>query len=423
MKRLFKNARILTMHEGEEIFFGNLLVDGSRISYVGPEMPAGEFDEVIECDGDLLMPGFKNAHSHSAMSFTRSIADDLPLHEWLFDKIFPLEAKLQPLDIYRLSKVSILEYLTSGITSCFDMYLNDDEMVFASNEMGYRSVVLGTFTSDPKSIDAMKAKYLKYNQPDSLVSYKLGFHAEYTSKEELLKKLSDLSHELKAPIYTHISETLNEVRECEEKHNGMSPVEYCESLGLWDYGGAGFHCVWFTPKDLEIWKKHGLGIVTNPGSNSKLASGVAPLELYCKEGLTLGIGTDGAGSNNGLDMFYEMRLACVMQKLQSGDAASFDALLALKAATVGGAKIMGLDDCLYLEKGMKADIIRIDLKRPSMQPLNNIAKNLVYSGSKDVVKMTMVNGKILYQDGEFHVGQSILDIYDEAQKVTDRLKA
>jgi 5-methylthioadenosine/S-adenosylhomocysteine deaminase len=423
MKTLLKNAKILSMMDDKPIYEGDLVITDDKITYAGQKAPKASYDKVIDCQGNLLMPGFKNAHTHSAMSFVRSYADDLALHDWLFDKIFPLEAKLQPEDQYYLSKVSILEYLTSGMTACFDMYYNPEEMMKASIDMGFRSVLLGTVTKYRESVPELVSHYKNINGKSPLVSYRLGYHAEYTATEEILKDLSKAAHEVKCPIFTHICETESEVKECKERHHGLDPVEYMESLGLLDFGGGGFHCVHFSDKDIEIFKKHGASAITCPGSNSKLASGIAPLTKFVSAGLNLGMGTDGPASDNGLDMFYEMHLACVLQKLLNKDPAAFDASLALKAATVGSAKAMGLNDCLYLEAGQQADIVMIDLKRPNMQPINNISKNLVYSGAKDDVKMTMVAGKILYMDGLFYVNEDVESIYKHAQEITERIKA
>jgi 5-methylthioadenosine/S-adenosylhomocysteine deaminase len=422
MKILFKNARILTLKDNEGIFNGELATFDDKIAYVGTKAPKDIYDRVIDCGGNLLLPGFKNAHTHSAMTFSRSYADDLALHDWLFDKIFPLEAKLQKEDQYYLSKVAILEYLTSGITACFDMYYNPEEMAKASIDMGFRTVLLGTVTKYRESVEEMKHSYLTINGQNPLVSYRLGFHAEYTCSEMILTELSKAAHELQCPIYAHNSETASEVEECKARHEGLTPTEYSEKLGLYDYGGGGFHCVYFSKDDIEIFKKHGCSVITNPGSNSKLASGIAPLTSFVKEGVNLGLGTDGAGSDNGLDFFYEMRLACVLQKLRLSDPKAFDAILALKAATTGSALAMGLTNSMYLEAGQNADLIEIDLLRPNMQPLNNIEKNLVYSGAKDDVKLTMVAGKILYENGKFYVGEPIESIYQNAQRITDRLK-
>ncbi len=422
MDTLFTNAQILSMKEGEPLFEGELAIAGERISYVGPKAPKRHYDRTIDCQGNLLLPGFKNAHAHSAMTFARSLSDDLALSDWLYKRIFPLEAKIRPEDQYHLSKVAILEYLTSGITACFDMYYNPEEMARAASDMGFRAVLLGTVTRYRESVEEMERSYRRINGANPLVSYRLGFHAEYTCTEEILTALSEASHRLQCPIYAHSSETEAEVRECQGRHGGLTPTEYEEKLGLLDYGGGGFHCVYFSDHDIAIYKKHGCAVVSCPGSNAKLASGIAPLAKFAREGLSIALGTDGPGSGNALDFFYEMRLASVLQKLLNKDPASFDGLLALQAATVGGAKAMGLDEAMTLAPGQYADIVMIDLSRPNMQPLNNIPKNLVYAGAKDDVKMTMVNGRILYMDGRFFVGEDPLAIYAKAQEITDRLK-
>ena len=422
MFTLLKNARILSMKENEEIFEGNVLIENEKIIKISNEVINGAFDRIIDCNKNLLMPGFKNAHTHSAMSFARSISDDIPLQQWLNDVIFPMEAKLLPNDLYHLSKVSILEYLASGITACFDMYYEPLTFAKACEDMGFRAVLLGTVTKYRESVEEMKQAYNTINaNKNSLVTYQLGFHAEYTATEDILKELSKASHELKCPIFTHSSESKSEVEGCLLRH-GCTPTEYMDKLGLFDYGGGAFHCVYLSENDIKIFKERNLSIVTNPGSNCKLASGVAPIDRYIKEGVNLAIGTDGAGSNNGLDFFYEMRLASSLQKIINNDASAGQALDILKAATVGGSRALRLHNCDTLEEGKLADIIMIDLMKPSMQPLNNIKKNIVYSGSKDIIKMTMVNGQIKYMDGQFFVNEPIEDIYAKAQEITDNLR-
>ncbi len=419
MITLFKNARILTM-ENTEIFSGELAVKDNKISFIGNKYNGEKPDKIIDCEGNLLMPGFKDAHAHTAMIFARSAADDLPLWDWLTTTIFPMEAKFQDNDIYHLTKVGILEYLTSGITAAFDMYFHVPEIVKASEEMGFRSVILAT--SDQEPISLLRERYLTINKKDALCSYFLGIHAEYTTKEERIKDVVALAHELKAPIYLHVGETENEVNGCVERH-GMTPVKYLDSLGFFDYGGGGFHCNYFTDEEVEIFKKHNCYVVTCPCSNLKLASGIAPLARYQKAGLPIAIGTDGAASNNALDMFREMYLVSTLQKVTNKDASIMNGLDVLKMATVNGAHALGLSNSDILKEGKYADIIMIDLKNPAMQPLNNIAKNIVYSGSKDCVKMTMINGKILYYNHEFFLNEKVDDIFAKAQEVTDRLRS
>ncbi len=420
MITIFKNARILTL-VNDEIFEGELLVNGIRIEYVGPKYVGNlKPDKVIDCEGNLLMPGFKNAHAHTAMVFARSASDDLSLHEWLFDCIFPMEDKFQDGDIYHLTKSGILEYLTSGITAAFDMYFHVPEVVKASEEMGFRTAIVAT--SDKEPISLYRERYASLNKKDSLISFNLGIHAEFTTTPERMKDIADLANELHAPVYLHIGESKTEVQGCINRY-GLRPVEYMDSIGMFNYGGGGFHCIYFDDNEIEIFKKRNCSVITCAASNAKLTDGICPVSKYFKAGLNIAIGTDGAASNNSLDMFKEMYLVSILQKLVNSDPSSMDGFDVLKMATLGGAKAMRLDNCDVLAKGKYADIIMIDLKNPAMQPINNIQKNIVYAGSKDIVKMTMINGKILYYNHEFFVGQDINEIYSKTQEITNRLKA
>ena len=416
----FYNGRLLSFKNGFEITDDEVWTDGSEIAFVGKNHDK-KADREIDLNGNLLMPAFKNAHTHSAMTFARSLADDLPLQPWLYDMIFPMEAKLNESDIYTLSRLAFLEYLSSGISACFDMYYYPEAMAKASVDAGFRTVMCGAVNNFKESVSLLDEYYQKYNSYNELISYRLGLHAEYTTSKELMSGIALLAEKHEAPVFTHSSETKSEVEGCLERY-GKTPTELFEELGLFNYGGGGFHSVWMSENDLEIYKKHGIWAVINAGSNSKLASGIAPLEKMQKAGINTAIGTDGPSSNNALDMFREMYLAAVTQKLKTSDAAACDAAELLKSATVGGAHCMGLYNCDIIDTGKKADLTVIDLHRPNMQPINNIIKNIVYSGSKENVKLTMINGKILYENGEF-IGTDIEKIYYEAQKITDRLKS
>lgn len=421
MKIRFINARILTMEENRPIFRGELWVEDGLISYVGPKKSTEiEFDRIINCGGNLLMPGFKNAHAHSPMTFLRSFVDDLPLDRWLNEAVFPLEDRLKPSDIYTLSKVAFAEYVSSGITAAFDMYYYPLEIAKAAIDVGFRSVLVGTITSTRQSIAEIKATYETINKMSPLVTYKLGFHAEYTSTPEILAKLSEIANELKAPIYTHISETEKEVEGSIKRH-GATPAVYFDRLGLFNYGGGGYHGVAFKDEDFDVFKKRNLSIVTCPSSNTKLASGIAPIKRFLDEGINVAIGTDGPASNNALDMFREMFLVTGLAKLREGDAAVVDGLEVLKMATVNGAIAMELNNADILKEGKFADLILFDLDQPNMQPIHNIAKNIVYAGSKSNIYLTMINGKILYENGEFFFDDSIENIYKEASEITRRI--
>ncbi|MCR5407420.1 MAG: amidohydrolase [Lachnospiraceae bacterium] len=423
----FFNARILSMVEGQDIFDGEMWVEDSKITYVGAAMPEEEreklnkkFTRNIDCDGNLLMPGFKDAHTHSGMTLMRSYADGLPLQEWLETKIFPLEAKMTDEDCGLLTKLAVLEYLTSGITAIMDMYLSPDAIAKACEETGMRVVQVSGINKFGPSLEVFEDRYNRLNGKHPLSSYMMGFHAEYTCDRELLEKLSELAHKYSAPMFTHNSETVREVEECKERY-GMTPTVFLDSLGLFDFGGGGYHCCHMSDEDIEIFKKRSLTAVTNPGSNTKLASGIAPVKRFLDEGINVAIGTDGPSSNNCLDMFREMFLVTGLAKLREKDASVVNGMEVLKMATVNGAKAMGLDDCDVLAEGKEADLIMIDLKQPNMQPINDIPNNLVYSGSKQNVKLTMIHGSILYEDGKFNVGMTPGEIYKAAGAIQKRL--
>ena len=418
MRTLLKNARILKM-TGEDVFFSNLVVIDDRIAYIGEAYDKyGPFDIVRDCKGNLLMPSFKNAHTHSAMTFLRSKADDMKLQEWLFGVILPREEKFRKNDVYELAKLAFLEYLTSGISACFDQYYFPLESARAAEEMGMRIVLIGTYNKN--NVDLI-GRYKAFNDKDGLVKYCFGVHAEYTLEKGELERVMEASHEMKSPFFCHIAETEKEVKECYERR-GMSPVQFFEKMGAYDYGGGGYHCCYFSDEDIEIFKRHNCTVVTCPGSNTKLASGIAPISKYLEKGLNIAIGTDGPASNNSLDMFKEMTLLYALQKVTLKDPTVLPAYEILKMATVNGAKAMGLDDCDVLEVGKKADIIEIDLMRPNMQPLNNIVNNIVYSGSKENIKMTMINGRILYKDGKFFTKEKPSTIYRKCEKIRDRIE-
>lgn len=434
----FYNARILVPAENHkfQITEGELWVKGDRICYIGdgkgaagvnktPDKRNGQeeiiWEREIDVKRNLLMPGFKNAHTHTPMTFLRSYADDLPLQEWLNEQIFPNEAKLTGEDTYWLAVIGIMEYLTSGITTNFDMYFMQQHHAKAYADTGFRTVMVSGLNNFTDSLEALEENYLKINEMSELTSYLPGFHAEYTTSRELMEGLSKLAEKYKAPVWTHNSETKREVEECKARW-GMTPTQITDSLGLYQYGGGGYHCVWFEDADFEIFKKRGMTAVTNPASNLKLASGIFPLKRFVGEGINVAIGTDGPASNNCLDMFREMFLTSGLAKLRESDAECVGAEEILYMATTGGAKAMNLPECDSLAVGKKADIIMIDLKQPNMQPENHLVKNLVYSGSKQNVKMTMVNGKILYEDNQFFIGFAPEEIYAKANAIIGRMK-
>lgn len=427
------NARILTMEKNRDVFCGEIWVRNDKIAYVASmeeldsdwnkaDIPRIHWDIEVDCKNNLLMPGFKNAHTHSAMTFLRSYGDDMPLQQWLNEKIFPMEKLLTPEDIYELTKLAILEYLSSGITAICDMYLSPDSVAEACMDMGMRCVLVPGLNNFTSSIRQVEKEYQKWNKKNSLISYQLGFHAEYTCSQELLCQISALAHEFRAPVYTHLAETQHEVEAC-KAHYGMTPMMFLDSLGIFEFGGGGFHCVHMTEEDLDLLRMRRMYVITNPASNMKLASGIAPIAEFERHKIPVAIGTDGPASNNSLDMFKEMFLVSGLSKIREQDAASISAGRVLNMATVCGAKAMKLHRADTLTKGKYADIIMIDLNQPNMQPIHNIPNNLVYSGSRANVSMTMIGGKILYWKGGYNVGEDPAHIYEKCNKIVQRMAA
>ena len=310
------------------------------------------------------------------MTFLRSHADDLPLDTWLNTQVFPYEAKLTPEDISVFTKLAILEYLTSGTTAVMEMYLDPETIARTADSMGMRMVQVGginNFTQPPAMLEKW---YRELNGVSPLTSFELGFHAEYTCSRELLEQIAELAHRLQAPVFTHCEETFAETQGCLERY-GRTPVALLAELGIWDYGGAGYHLVHTNEEDRAILLEKKVGVVTNPASNAKLASGIAPLSDYLSAGIPVAIGTDGPASNNCLDMFREMFLATALAKLRTGDASAVPAGEVLKMATVSGAHIMRIPDADVLAEGKLAE-----------------ARELQYAVNEVIYKMCSAHGNM-----------------------------
>ncbi|MBR1860313.1 MAG: amidohydrolase [Lachnospiraceae bacterium] len=423
------NARVLTMEMGRDIFNGEIWIKNDRIAYTGtdeeiseagPELPHIKWDYELDCGGNLLMPGLKNAHTHSGMTFLRSYADGLPLREWLTQKVFPNEAKLSSGDIYELTRLAVMEYVSGGTTAIFDMYLTPDTIAEACRDTGMRCVLCGNVNDHTSSPENMAEEYERLNHFDPLISYRLGIHAEYTCSKELIHKVNSLVHRYRAPFYCHLSETKEEVEDCKSR-NGITPGMFLEGVGLFEYGGGVFHGVHLSGEEMYTLAKREVSVVTNPCSNLKLASGIAPVSKMLEKGLNIAIGTDGAASNNALDMFREMYLVSVLGGVQDGNGRGVKASSVLEMATVNGARAIGLKDADSLAAGKYADIILIDLHQPNMQPENDLISNIVYSGGKKNVLMTMIGGKILYLNGNYNIGENPEKIFESCNNIAERI--
>lgn len=421
------NARLLTMTQ-TEIVEGEVWIKEDTIEQVIAKGSDGDipeaFDQQIDCEKNLLLPGFKNCHAHGPMTFLRSFADDLPLQEWLNQKIFPAEALLRDEDVYILMQLAILEYLQSGITTSFEMYFYPEQIAQACKDLGFRVVLSGTVfgLAEPvtEAVDTLCRDYEQFHESHPLVDYRLGFHSEYSCCKALLEEIAKLSQQYQTPVYMHNSETEKEVKDCMDRY-GMTPVQLMDHLGLFEFGGAGHHLVYTTAEDRRILKEKEIYVVTNPSSNLKLASGIAPIREYLEQGIGVAIGTDGPASNNSLNFFKEMYLTTTLQKIRYQDAAAVTTWDVLNMATVNGAHLLGLPLCDSIAPGRQADLILIDLHKPNMQPLNHVTDNLIYSGSINNVSMTMIAGRILYQNGNYHIAVDPIRIYESANRIIRRI--
>lgn len=427
MQIRFVNARILTMCDKPQVKENmQLFVENGKIIFVGTPDEGEQFVRaypcndvtVKDCRGNLLMPGFKNAHTHSAMTFLRSKADDMALHDWLNKQVFPVEAKLTYEDVYIFTKLAVLEYLQSGITGICDMYLFPEAIEAACTKMGMRATLVSGLNNFSHSIELVNEWLDKFNQEDSLIRFLPGFHAEYTTDISLLKEIAGLSKEYKLPVYAHISETADEVKGCMERY-GKTPVMFLDSINMFEYGGGGYHLVYATEEEWEILAKKNIFAVTNPSSNLKLASGIAPVDKWLEHGVKVAIGTDGPASNNALDFFREMFLVATLSKAISNNPTVVSCEEVLKMACVNGAYAMGVAESDSLAVGKNADIIMIDLNEPNMQPVHNCIANIVYAGSKKNVCMTMIAGRILYENNKFYLDETPEEIYKAAKARCD----
>lgn len=423
MKIRFYNAKILT-EPNAGLFDGEVCIDGDKIVSVGKTCREFIADKEIDCGGNLLMSGFCNAHAHAAMSLFRGIADDLPLEQWLYDRIFPLEDKLTPDDIYWGTMLQIMEYVRGGITCFADMYFQPDS-VYAAAKNAHMCLALCCGEHSETDSDIVKSIayfYNKYNTISDRVRYIPGLHAEYTCEEKLIAEVADFAAETGSPTYIHLSETLKEVGECTVRHGGLTPPQYLHKLGFFENGGLAAHCVYCDKDDLALLKQSGVTPVINGASNLKLASGIAPVYSMLKQEMAPALGTDGTASNNAASMFREMYLYSCLQKEAIKDAGAVNAEAALSAATVNGYTALGFSGG-KLSPGYFADMVLVDLNTPNMQPLSDVRKNLVYSADNANVLMTVAGGKIVYEKGIYRIGESAEKIFSECSKRIKRLQS
>ncbi|MBQ8749616.1 MAG: amidohydrolase [Clostridia bacterium] len=408
MNYRFYNAKILLRNE---IVDGELCVENSKISYIGQSKVSNiKFDEEIDLKGKLIMSGLINMHSHTSMSWARNLSNDTNLEDWLYNNIFPVEENMEPDDFYWTTLQGIKELVRNGITTCLDMYIDNRNTYRAFSKANYRAM-LSIF---PKEIDL-----IEQNKND-LISFCMQIHSVYNVTETDIVDAIKLARKYKLKINMHLSESLSEMGECFAK-NSCTPTQYLDSFGVFDEPCICAHCVHLEDKDYEILSSKGATAVINNSANLKLGSGVAPAYTIMKRGINVCIGTDGAGSNNHIDMFKEMFLTSTLSKGIMHDPCAITNNEVLDMASKNASKALGMDKIGELKVGNFADLIVLDINEPNYQPLSKLNNGLIYcANSKDVV-MTMVNGKFLYREGHYYLGEDENIITHEFNKIVNRL--
>lgn len=401
MKTLITNAQILDMVEDvPNIRKVDILIENNIISKIEKSIKDDNVDVRINAKNMIVMPGLVNTHTHLAMSIFRGYKDDRKLVDWLENAIFPVEDKLEPDDIYWNSCLSCIEMVKSGTTTCNDMYFGMNKTVEAIENVGLRAVVAWCLTDDSirDKIEQTKKYANKYNKKDSKITVFTSPHAPYTCNPDTIKLCVDLAKELNTGLHIHLSETLEEEKIIEERY-GKRGTEYLNDLGVFDVPVVLAHGIYISDSDMEILKNIKGGISHNPISNCKLSSGICNVTELRKNGISVGLGTDGIGSTTTLDMFEEMKTAAYLQKVNTMEPTSINAYQILKMATIEGAKVLGLENEIgTLEVGKKADIIFVKTDKIHMCPENDIPSNIVYSANGADIDTVIVDGKIIMQN-------------------------
>jgi len=396
-------------HETDRGFFTRktdvYIVDGKIIGIDSP--PEGFISKrQIDGEGKLLIPGFINSHTHVPMTILRNAADDLKFHEWLFGRILPLEDKLTPEDCYWGAQLGIMEMLRTGTTCFLDMYFNIDQVAQAVYDTKMRAVLS---CSVMDSVEGVDGKALLKEAEEIITRWRgkgnldlmLAPHAAYTCAPDYQREVAKTAKELGVGLHTHISESVREVEDIYAQY-GKSPVELMAETGLLTDRTVAAHCVHLSEMDILTLAKHGVHVAHNPISNLKLANGVAPVPKLRAAGVNVCLGTDGTASNNTLNMFGELKQACLLHKGISGDPEAVTASEGLELATINGARALGLDGVIgKLVVGYDADLVLLSLDHPNMQPQNDLVSALAYATSGHEVELTMVKGEVLYENGRF----------------------
>ncbi len=412
MKILFKNARIFpeAMPAGcrkEDTV--NVTVTDEKITHIGMDMPEDSFDRVIDCQENLLMPAFYNAHCHAAMTLFRGYGEDLPLRRWLDEKILPAEDRLNFRRVYYGAKLAIAEMIRNGVVSFSDMYFFQDATAEAVLEAGVKANIARSIVSfdpnikreqDTRFAEALRLVEQYHGAGNGRLLVDMSLHAEYSNVDACCRYVAEYAKENQLRMQLHLSETQSEHEQCIERH-GMTPTAYFASMGVLDVPATLAHCVYVTDEDVSILKEKQVVLAHNPVSNLKLGSGVMRLRDMLDAGLTVALGTDGVASNNQLSVLRELQTAAILHKGVHRDPENIRACQLPALATRNGALAQGREDCGQLAVGAKADLILIDLNAINNIPCYDLATTLAYSANTSNVLLTMCDGRILFENGEY----------------------
>lgn len=431
---LIVNALVVTMSPANPNMYedGAIAIRGDEIVAIGTSeeiRAAYRADRLIDGQGKLVMPGLINVHTHSPMTIYRGYADDLPLIEWLYDYIFPVEAQFtNPKNVKAGTNLAIAEMLLSGTTTFNDTYYFVNDMAGVVADSGMRAILAESLIDFPAPNSPTPDHGLAHTKnliaawkDHPLVNIGVAAHTPFTASGDLIVKAKEVAVEHNAIYNIHVAETRWEVEESLKKH-GVTPVKYLQDLGVLDKNTIASHCVHLNNDDIDIFAERDVAIGHNPQCNMKLANGVAPIQKFLDRGIRIGVGTDGVASNNDLDMFDEMRSSALSQKLSTGDPSALNARSVIEMATIMGAKAIGLGDMVgSLEVGKKADLIMLDLSRPHANPLHNVYSLIAYSLRGSDVETVIVNGRVVVDNREL-LTMDIEKIYADVREIAGEIR-
>lgn len=406
---LIKNVQMLSEYGfgKENVSVG--IIDGI-IEYVGTSPDVSAYSEIVDGKGNLLIPAFYNTHSHVAMSLFRGYGEDLPLERWLNDKIFPAEDRLTDKAVYVGSMLSIAEMIANGVVSFSDMYMFEQETARAVIESGIKANLSRCIVSfsdvdspslDKRFVEAVKLVNDFNGAADGRLKIDMSLHAEYTNTEQMCRLVGDYCRENDLGIQIHVSETSKEHEEAMVRRNGRTPIQFFNDIGLLDNHVVAAHCVWVSDEDIEIMRDKRVNVSHNAVSNLKLGSGVMPLQKMLNRGINVSLGTDGSASNNNLDIIKELQYASLIHKGVNYMPEATKAESMFKMATINAARAQRRDDCGEIKVKNKADLVLIDIDSVNNIPSYDYYTTMVYSAKSSDVLLTMVDGVILYQNGEY----------------------